>query len=441
MEARRIAFEILLEVVTEEAYSNVALSAALDAQEISAADKGLITEIVYGTLTHYKLLKFWLKPYFQGRVKEWVKVLLAMTLYQIIYLEKVPDYAAVDEAVKLAKGRGGDFNAKAVNAILRKVTTNELRDTDEMEAGPNRIAVETSHPTWLVRLWMAQFGEEKTKAMLTANNQRPKLAIRANATKTTRDDLQKRLQSEGVQTALSEIIPTALTVTSGNPLTTQSFKAGLFYIQDESSMLPALALAPTSGSKVLDVCAAPGGKTFHLAEMTGPKGVVYAHDIYDHKIARIEENAKRLEINNVEASLCNALALAEQYEPESFDYILVDAPCSGLGILRRHPEAKITKRPEDLDAITDIQKQILISASKLLKPTGRLVYSTCTVNRKENQRQVEGFLNEHQDFTFDTAFEARMPSALKKHFEHEMLQLFPQDFGTDGFFVASLVKK
>lgn len=441
MEARRVAFEILIQITAEEAYSNVALSSVFAEHELSATDKALVTEIVYGTLTYYKLLKYWLKPYFKGRVKEWVKLLLAMSLYQIVYLEKVPTYAAVDEAVKIAKARGGDFNAKAVNAILRNVTSHDLRHVDEMEEGPNRLAVETSHPTWLVRLWVSQFGNQRAKAMLCANNKRAKLTLRTNLTKVTRDELKQRLGNEGVQVTYGKIVQTALIVESGNVLATKSFKDGLFYIQDEASMLPALALAPTKGSVVLDVCAAPGGKTFHLAEMVGVRGVVHAHDIYDHKIARIKENAKRLEINNVEASLCKALELDNLYAPASFDYILVDAPCSGLGLLRRHPEAKLTKRPEDLDEITQIQKEILVSASKLLKPDGRLVYSTCTVNRKENQRQIEGFLNENQDFTFDTAFESRMPSVLKENFENEMLQLFPQDFGTDGFFIASLVKK
>jgi len=440
MEARRVAFETLIQITAEEAYSNVALSSALLEHEISVTDKALVTEIVYGTLTHYKLLKYWLNPYFHGRVKEWVKVLLAMTLYQITYLEKVPNYAAVDEAVKIAKARGGDFNAKTVNAILRSVTSNELRDIKEMEEGPNRLAVETSHPTWLVRLWISQFGQKRAEAMLQANNERPKMALRANLTRITRAELKRELKSEGVDVIDGRIAPTALIVESGNPLATKSFKKGFFYVQDESSMLPAIALAPTKGSTVLDVCAAPGGKTFHLAEMVGATGFVHAHDIYAHKIARIKENGSRLGMNNVEASICSASQLDKLYPLASFDYILVDAPCTGLGILRRHPEAKITKRPEDLDEIAQIQKDVLVSASKFLKTGGRLVYSTCTVNRKENQRQVEGFLNENQDFMFDADFESRMPDVLKESFEHEMLQLFPQDFGTDGFFIAALVK-
>jgi len=441
MDARRVAFKVLLSIKVDKAYSNNALAQAFTEHELSALDKGLVTEIVYGTLTHYTLLNYQLTPYFQGRVKEWVQILLAMTLYQIVYLEKIPNYAAIDEAVGIAKARGGDFNAKAVNAILRNVTSAELRSVEELEEGPARLEVQYSHPMWLIRLWIAQFGLERTVAMLKANNERAKMVLRTNLTKTTVAGLKAKLLIEGVAGTEGAICPTALILQSGNPLLTSSFKEGLFYIQDEASMLPAIALAPAKNAHILDVCAAPGGKTFHLAEMVGELGVVYAHDIYAHKIARIKENAKRLGINNMEASMCSALELDKLYEPASFDYILVDAPCSGLGILGRHPEAKLTKKPEDLDEIIQIQQDILVSVSKLLKPSGRLVYSTCTVNLKENQRQIEGFLNVHQDFTLDAEFKTRMPEILKNNFENGMLQLFPQDFATDGFFVASLIKK
>jgi len=440
MNAREIALDVLLSVIKDEAYSNVALSKALKEADLCPQDAGLVAEIVYGTLNRYRLLQYKLNPHYQGRVKEWIKVLLAMALYQIVYLDRVPMYAAVDEATKIATARGGEFNGKVVNAILRKLTEIPIKDSIEMAKGANRLAIETSHPTWLIRLWEAQFGEELTIAMARRNRERVSLVLRTNLKKTTTAELKGKLQMEDVFCSLGHIYQDALIVMSGNPINTNSFKEGLFYIQDEASMLPALALAPEKGAKVLDVCAAPGGKTLHLAEMVGDTGVVYAHDIYDHKINRIRENMARLDITNVEASLCSALELHTRYEEESFDYVLVDAPCSGLGILRRHPEARLTKQPEDLDAIVDIQKKILLNASKFVKPGGRLVYSTCTVNRKENQRQIEAFLNENQHFDFDRSFESRMPKVLEGSFEHEMLQLFPQDFDTDGFFIAALVR-
>ena len=442
MNARKVAFEVLLNIKIDLAYSNNAIAVALAKHKLCPQDKALVTELVYGTLTHYNLLHYWLAPYFQGRVKKWVQILLAMTVYQIVYLEKIPTYAAINEAVEIAKGRGGDFNAKTINAILRKVTApNGLRPTEEIKEVSEKLATEYSHPLWLVRLWMSQFGEERTLATLRANNERAKIVLRTNTTRTSRDALISSLARAGIACRKGKLCPMSVIVTDGNALLTEAFKDGLFYVQDEASMLPAMALAPSKRARVLDVCAAPGGKTFHLAEMVGELGVVYAHDIYDHKIARIKENAKRLGINNVEASICSAYDLHQLYQPASFDYILIDAPCSGLGILRRHPEVKLTKKPEDLDEIVQVQKEILSCASKFLKPSGRLVYSTCTINRKENQRQIEAFLASHEGFEQDIAFESRMPPLLKDNFENGMLQLFPQDFATDGFFIASLVKK
>lgn len=447
MDVRRVAFQVLLNIKSNGAYSNQALNQAFSEHELSAQDKALATEIVYGTLTHDQLLLFWLQPYFQGRVKEWIRILLMMTLYQMFYLDKIPNYAAIDAAVEIAKGRGGDFNAKTVNAILRNVASNEdvtsgdpMDLIDAIEDPFERLAIQYSHPLWLIRLWIAQFGEPRTIGMLKANNKRAKMVLRVNEALISREELITKLLGEGVKCVPGQISETAVIVISGNPLRTDSFKEGLFYVQDEASQLPALALAPIEGARVLDVCAAPGGKTFHLAEMIGDLGVVYAHDIYEHKIARMKENAQRLGVLNVEASMCSALDLTDCYEPESFDYVLVDAPCSGLGILRRHPEAKLTKTPEDLDAIIQIQTDILASSARFLKPGGRLVYSTCTVNKKENERQVMAFLQANSDFELDVTFESRMPAILKTHFEAGMLQLLPQDFESDGFFIAALTR-
>lgn len=442
MEARRIAFEVLVNIKTEQAYSNNALAEAFKTADLSDKDKALVTEIVYGTLTNYRLLDFYLEPYYVGRVKDWVKTLLAMSLYQLLYLKRIPDYAAINEAVEIAKGRGGDFNAKVVNSILRKVTVaKELRSLDEVEDEIEQLSIKYSHPTWLARLWNAQFGRKRTEAMMLASTKRAQMVLRANESLITRDELLIKLTSEGLTVQPGLLGKAAILVTAGNPLITDSFAQGLFYVQDEASQLPAVALSPELGSAVLDVCAAPGGKTFHLAQMVGGEGVVYAHDIYEHKIARLRENAQRLKVTNTNFSVCSAMDLDSKYAKESFDFILVDAPCSGLGIIRRHPEVKMAKQPADLDEIVQVQADILNSAARFLRPGGRLVYSTCTVNKKENHRQVEEFLKKNDKFEIDADFVGRMPSELESNIESGMLQLFPQDFATDGFFIASLIKK
>lgn len=441
MNARHLALTVLLNIKQENAYSAQALDKAFLAHPLTPEDKGLVTEIVYGTLTHEVLINHWLTPFYTGRVKTWVKLLLSLTVYQMAFLEKIPHYAAIHDAVEIAKARGGDFNAKVVNRILRLVTEATLDKTvADIKEDVHRLAVRYSHPEWLIRLWIAQYGMEDTVLMLEVNNGRPPMVIRTNTNLTTVVDLIQDLKAEGVIVAPGNINPDALIVIKGNAVDTKAFKEGLFYVQDEGSQLPALALAPKVNGVVLDVCAAPGGKTLQLAQMVGDLGVVYAHDVYEHKISRMKENAKRMGVANVEASVCSALDLHTRYEPETFDYILVDAPCTGLGVLRRHPEAKSVKKPEDLDEIMTIQKDILAAVAPLLAPGGRMVYSTCTVNLKENQRQVEGFLKNHEDFVLDADYPARMPEVLRHHFKDGMLQLLPQHFNTDGFFVACLVK-
>jgi len=433
MAARDLALDVLVSVIKDNAYSNLALDGALRGASLSAVDKGLATELVYGTLTHYRQLDFYADPCFKGRVKPWVRALVLMTLYQVVYLDKIPSHAAINEAVGIAKRRGGDFNGKLVNGILRSLMKKPF------EEAPN-IALETSHPDWLINLWVAQYGTERAEAMARANNERAQTVIRTNLKKATRDELQRLLEAEGIDSEQGTLSIAALVVKKGSVATLDAHASGMFYIQDEASQLVAKALAPSQGARVLDVCAAPGGKTLHIAEMIGVDGEVIAHDIHAHKIELLNENAKRLGVKNIRASVQDAMKLGSGYAKGSFDYILVDAPCSGLGVLRRHPEAKLFKKPENLDAIIQIQSQILAEVAPLLAPGGRLVYSTCTVNRKENDRQVKSFLAGHPDFELDVALSSRLPDCLEGNFEEGMLQLFPQDFGTDGFFIASLVR-
>ena len=433
MAARNLALDVLVSIVKDGAYSNLALDEALRSTSLSSVDKRFATELVYGTLTHYRLLDFHVSPYFKGRVKPWLRILLLMTLYQMIHLDKIPDHAAVNEAVAIAKQRGGEFNGKLINGILRNIVKTPRKE-------PANIAIATSHPDWLINLWEAQYGPKQAKAMAVANNERAKTVIRTNLQKVTRDELQRLLKVADVDSEHGALSDGALVVKKGSVATLDLHAAGLFYIQDEASQLVAKALAPSRGASVLDVCAAPGGKTLHLAELVGEGGEVIAHDIHEHKIDLINENAARLGIGNVRASVQDATRLADIYEAGSFDYILIDAPCSGLGILKRHPEAKLFKKPEDLDAIVQIQAQILAAVAPLLASGGRLVYSTCTVNRKENDRQVMRFLAEHPDFKLDEGLPSRLPQDLANNFEAGMLQLFPQDFATDGFFIASLLK-
>lgn len=439
--ARELALQTLTDILIDGAYSNHALSEQIEKNELTVQDKNFMTELVYGTLQHEQLLNFYVTPFFNGKVKAWVRILIQMTLYQMLFLDSVPEHAAISEAVKIAKKRGGQFNGKLVNAILREMTRTPLPSLDTIKDEAERLAVETSHPLWLIKLWSKQFGWEKTIQMARANNERVNVTIRVNGVRGTREELKQKLESEGITCEYGNLSQDALVILKGNVIKTKDFEQGWFYVQDESSMLVARALKPKHHSKVLDTCSAPGGKTTHVAELMRQTGTVYAHDVYEHKIKLIEDNVKRLGLTNVVATLQDATTLNERYESDSFDAVLVDAPCSGLGILRRHPEVKITKQPSDLDEIMMIQKKILNTVAPLVKVGGTLVYSTCTVNRKENDKMVEQFLAQHPEYELDPTLVNRLPEVLHEQTKNGMVQLFPGDYQTDGFFIACLKRQ
>ena len=439
--ARELALQTLTDILIDGAYSNHALSEQIEKNELTVQDKNFMTELVYGTLQHEQLLNFYVTPFFNGKVKAWVRILIQMTLYQMLFLDSVPEHAAISEAVKIAKKRGGQFNGKLVNAILREMTRTPLPSLDTIKDEAERLAVETSHPLWLIKLWSKQFGWEKTIQMARANNERVNVTIRVNGVRGTREELKQKLESEGITCEYGNLSQDALVILKGNVIKTKAFEQGWFYVQDESSMLVARALKPKHHSKVLDTCSAPGGKTTHVAELMRQTGTVYAHDVYEHKIKLIEDNVKRLGLTNVVATLQDATTLNERYESDSFDAVLVDAPCSGLGILRRHPEVKITKQPSDLDEIMMIQKKILDTVAPLVKVGGTLVYSTCTVNRKENDKMVEQFLAQHPEYELDPTLVNRLPEVLHEQTKNGMVQLFPGDYQTDGFFIACLKRQ
>ncbi len=439
--ARELALQTLTDILINGAYSNHALNEQIEKSDLTIQDKNFMTELVYGTLQHQQLLNFYATPFFNGKVKGWIRILIQMTLYQILYLDSVPEHAAISEAVNIAKKRGGQFNGKLVNAILREMMRNPLSNLQEIEDDAERLATKTSHPLWLIKLWIKQFGMEKTEQMANANNERVNVTIRVNGVKGTKEELKQKLEEEGIQCRDGLLSPDALVITKGNVIKTKAFEQGWFYVQDESSMLVSRALKPKHHTKVLDTCSAPGGKTTHVAEMMRQTGMVYAHDIYPHKIKLIEDNVKRLGLKNVVVNLQDATKLTECYPSESFDSVLVDAPCSGLGILRRHPEVKITKKPEDLDGVMAIQKEILKTVASLVKYGGTLLYSTCTVNRKENDKMVEWFLREHPEFKLDQTLVERLPEVLNEQASTGMVQLFPGDYQTDGFFIACLKRE
>lgn len=435
---RDAALSILMEVNKNQAYSNLLLHRTIEKYNIEPKDRGLLTELTYGTLQHRMTLDYYLEPFVRGKLNDWVRELLRMSIYQIVYLTKIPPHAVVNEAVNIAKRRGHKRIAPTVNGILRSVLREGVPSVDDIEDPVKRISIETSHPRWLIERWIKQFGEAETIAMAHENNYPAMMTVRVNTTKATVADVQKKLEADGLVVYSSELIDECLRIESGNPSQTAAFKEGLLTIQDESSMLPAHALQVEDHMKVLDMCAAPGGKTTHIAELMNNTGEVVAYDIHPHKIKLIENNASRLGLTSISAQAGDSRELVEIYGEESFDRILLDAPCSGFGVIRRKPEIKYTKKEDEIVGLLPIQEKLLETASRLLKPNGILVYSTCTTEQAENRDMVDAFLKEQSAMKLISLNDLQKEDRLR--IENNTVQVLPQHFGGDGFFVAAFQK-
>jgi 16S rRNA (cytosine967-C5)-methyltransferase len=439
--ARDIALDVLIEIETRGAYSNLALARALRGARLDGRDTALTTELVYGTVSRLNTIDYYLQPSLKtplDRLEPWVRNLLRMTVYQLFYLERVPDFAAIHEAVEIAKRRGkkaSGFVNGVLRATLRKKA--ELRLPSKQKNWLKHVSLLHSHPEWMVAKWERAFGREQTEAMCEANNRRPPLVLRVNSHRITREALLADLQEQGIAAKLSEVSPYGLVLEDGLDVTKlPAFRDGLCTVQDESSMLVAPALSPEPGQRVLDCCAAPGGKTTHLAELMRDQGELLAVDIHEHKIKLIENAAKRLGLSAIRTragDIRDVVAGAS-----TFDRILLDAPCSGLGVIRRKPDLKWKKRPEDVQEIVSIQRDLLETVSKALRPGGVLVYSTCTVTDEENIGVVRDFLARHPEFAADP-ITPYLPKAVHGAIvDGAFVTLMPQQFDSDGFFIARL---
>lgn len=440
---REAALELLETIDKNQAYSNLLLNKTIEKNEIDSIDVGLLTELTYGTLQRKMTLDYYLEPSLKSgkKIEGWVRNLLRVTLYQMVYLDRIPDRAAIYEAVEIAKKRGHKGISGMVNGVLRNIQRTGLRDLAEIVDPIERLSVATSHPLWLVKRWVNQLGFDRTKAMCELNLTAPLQTARVNLTKITREECVTRLENEGYQVQVSTILPEAIKCLKGNLASSKAFKEGLFTIQDESSMLVAHALGVNTHDRILDACAAPGGKSTHIAERLNGTGAVISLDLHDHKVKLINSSAKRLGLTNIQTKTLDSKKVQEHYDQESFDKILVDAPCSGLGVIRRKPDMKYTKKAEDSARLQEIQIELLNSVAPLLKKGGILIYSTCTIEKEENNVVIDSFLDSHQEFFGDPTVKERMPEATKPLISDYSLQIVPQDFGSDGFFIACLRKK
>ncbi|MCD8914617.1 16S rRNA (cytosine(967)-C(5))-methyltransferase RsmB [Staphylococcus simulans] len=428
---REAAFETLLSINQDKAYSNLKINEVLKESELSRADKGLFTELVYGTLKHKFTLDYYLKPFVQTRIKGWMRTLLWMSIYQYKYLDKIPDHAIINEAVEIAKQRGGLHNSKVVNGILRNMMRSVLPDPSEIKDDQQRFAIEYSLPKWIVKHWVTHHGLETTEAIAKSLVERPGQTVRVNTNRTTVEDAIARLEKEEYEVQQDNDIAYCLHIYGRPVVESRAFKDGYVSIQDKSSMFVAEILAPTEGEMILDACSAPGGKACQTAELLQGTGQVDATDIHEHKIELIEHNIKKLRLKNVHAFQHDA---TQPYD-KKYDKILVDAPCSGLGVLRHKPEIKYAQTKDTVDGLVELQLEIMNNIKDFVKPGGVIVYSTCTIEQMENENVIYTFLKQNKDFEFEPFSHPRTGEKVKT------LQILPQDFNSDGFFITKIRRK
>lgn len=434
---REIALKTLYKINEEEAYSNIALDEEIkqNRNKLTEKDIGLISEITYGVTTWKLTLDSIIKKYSKIRLKKispWILNILRMGIYQIIFLDKIPKSAAVNESVNLSKRYGHTSSSNFVNAILRKVDKKDYEELFQIKDDVERVSKTTSMPEWIIKELMKNNKMDKVEEICKNSNLKPKITIRVNRIKTTPSELKLKLGERNIEYSETEIEEFINLKKVKNIENLDLFKEGYFTIQDLSAGLTAISLNPKPNEYVLDACSAPGGKTTHIAELMQNKGKIEAWDIHEHRVKLVQKNAKRLGIDIIKTDEQDAMEFNEKYV-EKFDKILLDVPCLGIGVIKRKPDIKWQRKQEDIEKITNIQKNILQNCSKYLKPNGILVYSTCSILEDENMAIIEEFLNENKEF------EKTNIVINQKEINGE-ITIMPND-EQDGFFICKLQKK
>jgi 16S rRNA (cytosine967-C5)-methyltransferase len=440
---RQMAADILVKVETRKAYADALLDDKLNSAVHDNRDRALLTEIIYGTLRWRGRLDAYLKPWIRRPLKDtdpFVRNLLRLTLYQLILLDRVPDYAAVNEAVELAKAHAGGSTAGFVNGVLRNVlrTKREPAQPAPDDGSVAEMAESWSHPMWLVQYWRDYFGNKDLQPLLQTNNEEAPLVLRTNSISRTRSTLLDLFRNNAIKACASPWSPVGIAIQSRVVVDQlPGYNEGLFQVQGDASQLVTYLLDPQPGERILDACAGPGGKATHIAEAIKDQGSVIAIDISSRGIQRVEQNARRLGLSSIQAFKADASRPLAAPLSEPYDRVLVDAPCSGFGTLRSHPEIKWNRKAADIKRLAYLQKTILARAASLVKTGGVIVYSTCTLTREENENVVEDFLANHEEFVLADPG-AYLPDQARSMARGCYFLALPHRHNTDGFFAARM---
>ena len=400
--ARETALKTLYKIDKNEGYSNIILNEELEKSKknLSEKDIGLISEIVYGTITWRLTIDEIIKKYSKIKFKKlslWILNILRMGIYQIIFLDKIPKSATVNESVNLAKRYGHKSSANFVNAILRKVEKADYEEFHNIKDEEEKISKLYSMPIWIIKELKKELNIQEIEEICKNSNIRPKINIRVNNLKTNKQKLKEELLKRNIDFKNGKLEDFIIVEKMKNIESLDLFKKGFFTIQDEMAGLISIVLEPQKGQNILDCCSAPGGKTTYIAELIENEGNIEAWDIHEHRVKLVQENAKRLGITCINTKVQDAIIYNEENK-DKYDKILLDVPCLGLGVLKRKPDIKWTRNKEDIEEISKLQMQILDTCSKYLKKGGELVYSTCSILKSENEEIIENFVQKNYDF-------------------------------------------
>ena len=420
MNIRKLALQAIEKILYKGGYANIVVNEYLSKYEFDDNDRRLFTKLVLGTVERKITLAYYLEPFLKKKQKPLINCLLLMSVYQLVYLN-IPEYTVVNESVSLVNMTDrmiGSF----VNAVLRNFLRNEVRTLDNLDE-IQKLSIEYSYPTWLVAYLLKDYDYETVKRILEFNDEVKHDAIRINTLKTTYDEVTSILNKEKIEYQISDLVNDGLIVNK-SLIRHELFTSGKITVQDIASQMVTEITNPEPDSIIIDLCSAPGGKTAHLAAWINNTGKIYACDVHPHKIKLMEKNFKRLGVENVKTQLIDAREVYKKVKEESFDYVICDMPCSGLGVMSHKCDLKYNITFDSIQEIIKLQREILDASYPLIKKGGYLTVSTCTINKSENEEQIEYLLSKYKDLTVEY-----------------QKTILPYEYGTDGFFICKIKKE